>query len=54
MGEMSNSINYHYSRGNIEALKRIADDTTVDEEDSELAKLYIKQLEKNRYDGEER
>ena len=54
MGEMSNSINYHYSKGNIANLKRIAEDNTIDEEDRELALECIKKIEKTREDREER
>ena len=54
MGDMATSVNYHYSKGNIEVLKAIVKDITIDEEDREMAKEYIKQLEKNRRDGEER
>ena len=54
MGDMSNSVNYHYSKGNLEALRRIAEDTTVDEDDRDLAEEYIKKLEKKRDDREER
>jgi len=45
MGEMIGSINYHYTRGDLDALYRIADDETVDEEDRITAKQYIEKLE---------
>lgn len=48
MGEMSNTIKHHYSRGNIEVLKEIANDTTVDEEDRDLAREYIERFERDR------
>lgn len=52
MGDMSTSVNYHYSKGNLEVLKAIASDTTVDEDDRDMAKEYIKRLEKDREDEE--
>ena len=45
MGEMSQSINYHYSRKNLVALYRIAEDITVDEDDRELAENLAKKVE---------
>ena len=54
MGDMATSVNYHYSKGNLEVLKAIARDTTVDEEDREMAKEYITILQKEKNTGEER
>lgn len=48
MGEMKQSIKFHYSKGRILVLKDIANDETVDEDDRELANEYIKKLEKDR------
>lgn len=45
MGEMANTIKHHYSRGNIGILREIVDDTTVDEEDRDLAREYIARFE---------
>ena len=53
MGDMATSVNYHYSKRNIEALKVIINDTTVDEEDREMAKEYILKIEKEQ-DRDER
>lgn len=48
MGEMTNTIKHHYSRGNIKTLREIANDTTVDEEDRDLAMEYIVRIEKEK------
>lgn len=45
MGEMKQSVNFHYSKGNIESLIRIANDSTIDEEDREDARKFIKELQ---------
>lgn len=52
MGDMATSVNYHYSKGNLSVLKAIVEDMTVDEEDREMAKEYINQLEKDKDDEE--
>lgn len=54
MGDMATSVNYHYSKGNLDVLKAIVDDITVDKEDREMAKYYIEQLLKKDRDDEER
>ena len=46
MGEMNGSVNFHYSKGNIEALRRIANDTSVDEDDRDNARKFIDEIEK--------
>ena len=48
MGEMKQSVFFHYSRGNIESLIGIANDSTVDEEDRDEAKRFIKELQKRK------
>ena len=45
MGEMRQSINFHYSKGHIESLISIANDLTIDEEDREDARKFITELQ---------
>lgn len=46
MGEMNGSVNFHYSKANIEALRRIANDTSIDEDDRDNARKFINEIEK--------
>lgn len=44
MGEMRGSVKFHYTKGNIEALRRISEDITVDDEDRDLAKKCLEEI----------
>ena len=45
MGEYKESVNWHYSKRNISALRDIMNDKTIDTDDRELAHEYISRLE---------
>ena len=44
MGEYKNSVGWHYNKGNIKELIEMANDTTIDEDDRELAKKLADKL----------
>ena len=41
---MRGSVKFHYTKGNIEALRRISEDITVDDEDRDLAKKCLEEI----------
>ena len=46
MGDMKQTINFHYSKGKVKTLIEYANDITIDEEDRELAKELVLKLQK--------
>ena len=54
MGEYKSSIYHHFNRKNTDALERIANDLTIDDDDRKLAEELLNKLKNDRNNREER